>query len=69
MILSSVPESVGGVKTSFRRNIRPLVETKMPLAYQMSGIPCKSEIIKKKTQIDNQLILFISLNWREGVVR
>ena len=68
MILSSVPESVGGVKTSFRRNIRPLVETKMPLAYQMSGIPCKSEIIKK-TQIDNQFILFISLNWREWVVR
>ena len=38
MILSSVPESVGGVKTSFRRNIRPFVETKMPLSNQVSRI-------------------------------
>ena len=58
MILSSVPESVGGVKTSFRRNIRPFVETKMPLSNQVSRITWGRMSLRQKYHaIDHQRIL------------
>ena len=47
MILCSTPESKKRVKTSSCRNIGPLVRTKMPLAYQVSGITCNK---KKRCQ-------------------
>ena len=40
MALRTIPESISAVEASFCRHVRPLVETKMPLANQMSGIPC-----------------------------
>ena len=43
MILRAIPESKRGIKTSSRRNIRPLVETKMPLSYQVSGVTWGSQ--------------------------
>lgn len=38
VVLSAVPESISGVKASIGWNIGPLVETKVPLSYQMSRV-------------------------------
>ena len=43
MILRAIPESERGIKTSSCRNIKPLVETKMPFAYQVSGVTWGSQ--------------------------
>lgn len=54
--LRTVPESVCGVKTSLSWNIRPLVETKMPLTYQVSGITYQKKNNKiNKTKLNVML--------------
>ena len=65
MILSSVPESVGGVKTSFRRNIRPLIETKMPLSNQVSRITWGRTSLRQKYHA----IRIISEFWSTSLYR
>ena len=38
VVLSAVPESISGFKASLGWNIGPLVETKVPLSYQVSSV-------------------------------
>ena len=38
MVFVAIPESISGVKASLGWNIGPLIETKMPLSYQMSSV-------------------------------
>ena len=45
MIFRTIPETKRGIKTSSGGNIRPFVETKMPLAYQVSCVTCVKETI------------------------
>ena len=38
MVFVAIPESISGVKASLGWNIGPLIETKMPLSYQVSSV-------------------------------
>ena len=53
MIFSTTPESISGVKTTVGWNIRPSIETKMPLANQMSRVTWQKKKLMKYISFAN----------------